>query len=54
MYAIQLFCCIDFVPFIFLQSAQKSNVSEEVQQDEYVYQKEKTLEELCPCVHNYI
>ena len=31
VYAIQLFHCIDFVPLIFLQCAQKSNVSEEVE-----------------------
>ena len=32
MYAIQLFHCIDFVPlFIYLQGAQKLNVSEEVE-----------------------
>ena len=54
MYAIQLFRCIDFVPFIFLQGTQKSNVCEEVQQDKDVYQKEQTIEELCPHVHNSI
>ena len=54
MYAIQLFHCIDFVPFIFLQSAQKLNISEEVQQYENVYQKEQTIEELCPRVRNSI
>ena len=49
MIAIHLFWCIDFVPFT-LQSAQKLNVGEEVQQNENVYQEEIRVEELCPCI----
>ena len=54
LYAIQLFHCIDFVPFSILQCSKESNVDEikkkNVQCDVDDYQYEKWIEELCPCV----
>ena len=52
--AIQLFHCIDFVPFSILQCLKASNVDEvkknNVQHDVDGYQYDKRIEELCPHV----
>ena len=54
LYAIQLFWCIDFVPFSILQCTQETNICEEMKKSQKKCQKEIRIKELCPCVCDFI